>query len=164
MTDNNSTAMETAKLTLCETAGKRENRPMWKNDNEETEVFRCLKCGCSRTDARGFLSCILCGAACGLRSEQCYITDDTKTKLLAHAEDLKDFGLTLEEHKSLNKDAKTTIAAIGLGIQIARELQPSGMLRKLILYLRELAISRDEILRLRLTEPEEVDKILNERE
>ena len=137
---------------------------MWENDNEETEVFRCLKCGCSRTDASGFLSCILCGAACGLRSEQCYITDATKTKLLAHAEDLKDFGLTLEEHKSLNKDAKTTIAAIGLGIQIARELQPGGMLRKLILYLHELAISRDEILRLRLTEPEEVDKILNERE
>jgi len=84
---------------------------------------------------------------------------------VAHAVDLKDFGLTLEEeHNSLRKDAKTTIAAIGLVIQIARELQPGGVLRKLILYLHQLAILRDEMLRLRLTEPEEVDKILNEKE
>jgi hypothetical protein len=123
-------------------------------------MFRCLKCGCSRTDARGFLSCVLCGAACGLRTEECYVTDDTKAKLLAHAEELKDFGLTLEEQRSLQKDAKTTIAAIALAIQIGRELQPGGVLRKLILYLHELAISRGEILRLRLTEPEEVDRIL----
>jgi hypothetical protein len=128
-------------------------------------MYRCLKCGCSRTDARGFQSCILCGCACGERTEQCYITDDTRAKLVAHAVDLKDFGLTLEEeHNSLRKDAKTTIAAIGLVIQIARELQPGGVLRKLILYLHQLAILRDEMLRLRLTEPEEVDKILNEKE
>jgi hypothetical protein len=69
-----------------------------------------------------------------------------------------------EGHESLRKDAKTTFAAIGLAIQMARELQPGGVLRKLILYLHELAISRDEILRLRLTEPEEVDRILNEKE
>lgn len=72
-------------------------------------------------------------------------------------------GLALEEHELLSKDAKTTIAAIGLVIQIARELQPGGVLRKVIPCLHELAISRDEILRLRLTEPEEVDKILNEK-
>ena len=117
-------------------------------------MYRCLKCGCSRTDARGFLSCVLCGAACGDRTEQCYVTDDTKAILLAHAEELKDFGLTLEQHRLLAKDAKTTIAAIGLVIQIAHELRPGGMLRDLILYLHELAITRDEILRLRLTEPE----------
>lgn len=127
-------------------------------------MYRCLKCGCSRTDVGGFLSCILCGAACGTRTEQCYITDDTKAKLLAHSEDLKNFGLTLEEDEPLRKDAKTAIAATALVIQIARELQPGGVLRKLILYLHELAISRDEILRLRLTEPEEVDKILDENE
>ncbi|MBT9331481.1 hypothetical protein [Paracidobacterium acidisoli] len=84
--------------------------------------------------------------------------------MLAHAEELKGFGLTLEEHELVSKDAKTTIAAIGLAIQIARELRHEGMLRKLILYLHELAISRDEILRLRLAEPEDVDKILNEKE
>jgi hypothetical protein len=38
----------------------------------------------------------ICGSACGPRTEQCFVTDDTKAKLLAHAEDLKDFGLTLE--------------------------------------------------------------------
>jgi hypothetical protein len=83
--------------------------------------------------------------------------------LLAHRDELNNFGLTLEQHDLLAKDAKTTIAAIGLAIQLARELQPGGVLRKLILYLRELDISRDEVLRLRLTEPEEVDKVLGEK-
>jgi hypothetical protein len=109
------------------------------------------------------LSCILCGAACGLRTERCYITDDTSATLLAHAEELKDFGLTLEEVRPLQKDASTTIAAIALAIQIGHELEEGGLLRKLILYLHELAISRDEILRLRLSEPEEVDRILDEK-
>ncbi len=134
------------------------------NSNEHS-MYRCLECGGSRMDDRGLLSCTLCGAACGPRTERCYIAGDTQAKLLAHGNELKDFGLTLEEHDVLNKDAKTTIAAIGLVIQIARELQPGGMLRKLIVYLREeLAIPRDEILRLRLTEPEEVDKTLNEKD
>jgi len=84
-----------------------------------------------------------------------------KPNYLAHAEELNDFGLTLEEHRSLQKDAKTTMAAIALAIQAGRELQPGGVLRKPILYLHELAISRDEILRLRLTEPEEVDHMLD---
>lgn len=110
------------------------------------------------------MSCTLCGAACGPRTEQCYVTDDTTAKLLAHADELRNFGLTLEQHRPLRKDAKTTIAAVALALQVARELQPSGVLRKLILYLHELAISRDEILRLRLTEPEEVDKVLNDKE
>jgi hypothetical protein len=77
---------------------------------------------------------------------------------------LRSFGLTLEEHELLGKDAKTTIAAIGLVIQLARELKPGGLLRDLILYLRQLAISRDEILRLRLAEPEDIDKILSEKD
>ena len=84
--------------------------------------------------------------------------------MLAHAEELKNFGLTLEKHRSLQKDAGTTIAAMGLMIQMAHELQPGGVLRKLILYLHELAIARGEILRLRLAEPEEVDRILNEKD
>jgi len=37
-----------------------------------------------------------------------------------------------------------------------------GVLGKLILYLHELGISRNEIQRLRLAEPEEVPKIFNE--
>ena len=89
-------------------------------------MFRCLKCGCSRTDVGGSLSCALCGAACGLRTEQCYITDDTKAKLLAHAEDLKDFGLTLEEHESLSKDAKTTIAVTAALVRARKEGRVGG--------------------------------------
>jgi hypothetical protein len=109
------------------------------------------------------LSCALCGTACGLRTEQCYITDDTMAKMMAHAETLKDFGLILEEQCSLQKDAKTTISSIALAIQIARELRTGGLLRDLIQYLHDLPISRDEILRLRLSEPEEVGKILEEK-
>ena len=129
----------------------------------EESLFRCLKCGCSRTDDLGLLSCALCGAACGLRTEQCYVSDDTKTKLFAHADTLKSFGITLEEQHSLHKDAKTTMTAVGLGLTIARDLRQGGVLHDLILYLRELLISKDEILRLRLTEPEEVDRILNDK-
>jgi hypothetical protein len=127
-------------------------------------MFRCLKCGCSRTDAGGFSSCVLCGAACGPRTEQCYVTDYTKATLLAHAEELKNFGLKLEQTAPLRKDTGTTLTTISLALEVTQALQPGGVLRKLILYLHELAITRDEILRLRLTEPEEVDKILNEKE
>jgi hypothetical protein len=135
---------------------------MRENDNEETEMFRCLKCGCSRTDTGGFLSCVLCGAACGTRTEECLITDDTKAKLLGHSEDLKSFGVTLTEEPPLHKSADTVIGTLALVLGVAESLH-GGVLRKLILYLHELAISKDEILRLRLTEPEEVEKILTEK-
>jgi hypothetical protein len=99
--------------------GKRQREAIL--DERAANMIRCIECGCSRLDAEGY-KCALCGGAPGVRGEQCYISDDTKAKLLAHAEYLKDFGLTVEEHEALSKDAKTTIAAIGLVIQIAREL------------------------------------------
>ena len=49
------------------------------------------------------LSCVLCGAACGPRSEQCRVTDNTKAKLLFHAEDLKNLGLLL---RSMSHEAR----------------------------------------------------------
>jgi hypothetical protein len=71
-------------------------------------MIRCIECGCSRLDAEGY-KCALCGGAPGVRGEQCYINEDTKAKLLAHAEDLKDFGLAVEEHESLRAAAKITL-------------------------------------------------------
>ena len=104
-------------------------------------------------DSEGMLSCVLCGAACGPRSEQCRVTADTKAKLLLHAEDLKHLGLLLEEYEPLGKNAAVTVAAASLALSLVRDLQEGGSLRKLILSLHEWAIPKDEILRLRLAEP-----------
>ncbi len=106
------------------------------------------------------MSCALCGKAHGPRWERCYITEETQRTLLAHAKALQQFGVALAEDQPLQKDFGTTVNVIRLVLQIADSLD-RGVLRKLILYLHELGISRNEILRLRLGEPEDVDKILN---
>jgi hypothetical protein len=124
-------------------------------------MLRCLECGCSRFDAHG-MGCAMCGTSHGPRSERCYIGVETERTLLAHADDLRQFGVTLTEDRPLQKDVGTTVNVIRLVIQIADSLD-HGVLRKLILYLHELAICRNEILRLRLAEPEEVDQIISEK-
>lgn len=120
-------------------------------------MMRCLECGCSRLDPKGY-KCALCGGAPSVRSEQCYITEDTKSKLLAHGEDLKAFGVKLEEITVLQKNAGG-LEIVALAIAVADSLT-SGFLRKLVLFLREIAISDSEIIRLRLDEPEKVLEIL----
>ena len=122
-------------------------------------MIRCLVCGCSRLDSGGYCKCVLCGAASGLRSERCHITEDTKTKLLAHAEELKTFGVVLEEQSVLGKSV-SGLQVFGIALTVADSLD-SGVLRKLILYLREIAIPKEEILRLRLAEPEQVSDVLS---
>src|SRR5206468_3550676 len=52
-----------------------------------------------------------------------------------------------------------TLAVIALVLAIAESLD-SGVLRKLVGYLRDLAIPEEEILRLRLDEPEHVSEML----
>lgn len=120
--------------------------------------MRCIVCGCSRLDPKR-VACALCGGAPGVRSERCYVTEDTTAKLLAHAEDLKTFGVTLEEYRPIQKSFGDKIAVIGLALQVAESLKP-GILRSLILYLREIAIPKEEILRLRLDEPEQVSEVI----
>jgi hypothetical protein len=117
-------------------------------------MIRCVKCGCSRLDSKG-IGCALCGGSLSDRTEQCYITEDTKAKLLAHAEELKAHGITIKEYETLRKDAGATLGAIGLVLQVADSLD-SGVLRKLVRHLRDLRISEQEILRLRLDEPAQV--------
>jgi hypothetical protein len=119
--------------------------------------MRCVLCGCSRLDSRGF-GCALCGGPPGLRSEQCHVSEETNAKLWAHAEELKRFGIGLEEQKLLQKSVDG-LAIVGLGLAVAESLN-GGILRKLILYLRDIAISESEILRLRLDEPENVSDVL----
>lgn len=122
--------------------------------------MRCLACGCSRLGTKGCFECAQCGAALGPRHEQCYVSEETKTTLLAHADQLRQYGITLEQYGSLGKSAdyKGTIA---LALQIAESLQP-GTLRKLVRFLWKLAIPHEEILRLRLDEPENISLITSE--
>lgn len=118
--------------------------------------MRCIACGCSRLDPKGY-KCAECGGAPGPRHEQCYVSEKTKDTLRAHVEVLRRYGVALEEYKPLGKSAdyKGTIA---LALQIAESLRP-GILRKLVGFLWELAIPHEEILRLRLDEPENISRI-----
>lgn len=117
-------------------------------------MLRCLVCGSSKLDPEGY-KCALCGGAPGLRAEECYITEGTKAKLRTHADELKALGVTLEEYAPVQKSFGETAGVIALAIQIADSLQ-GGSLRKLILYLRDIGISHEEIVRLRLDEPGQV--------
>lgn len=119
----------------------------------QRQTLRCVICGSSRLDREGY-KCAICGGAPGLRSEQCYVSDDTKAKLLAHAEELKSFGLTLEQHRTLGKHVGA-LEGIGLAIAVADSLR-HGSLRDLVLFLRDIAIPGSEIVRLRLDEPEQI--------
>lgn len=81
---------------------------------------------------------------------------------MAHADELKKLGVTLEEYKLVQKNADRVMAIIGLGLAVAESLHP-GALRDLVLFLRDLAIPEEQILRLRLDEPEEISKVLDGR-
>jgi hypothetical protein len=74
---------------------------------------------------------------------------------------LKTFGVTLKEYRPIQKSVGDKVAIIGIALQVAESLKP-GILRALILYLREIAIPREEILRLRLDEPEQVSEAFGE--
>jgi hypothetical protein len=67
---------------------------------------------------------------------------------------LKQFGVTLEEHETLGKSIDY-VKTVGLALAIANSLRP-GILRDLVLFLRDKAIPDEEILRLRLDEPEQI--------
>jgi len=116
-------------------------------------MIRCVQCGCSRLDPQGY-KCAFCGGAPGIRTEPCQITEDTKAKLLAHAKELRAFGVTLGERETLGKSVDA-LGVIALVLTVADSLD-SGLLHKLVLFLRSLDIPQEEILRLRLDEPERV--------
>jgi hypothetical protein len=123
-------------------------------------VIRCAICGCSRLDAQSN-GCARCGGAPAVRWEQVHIDEETKAKLLAHADELKGFGITLEQEQPLTKDAALTIAVVALVLQVVDSLR-SGVLHDLVWYLRDLDIPEEQILRLRLDEPENISKVLSE--
>ena len=122
-------------------------------------MVRCIECGCSRFDVQGFC-CALCRKPHGIRSEPCHITAETQRVLVAHAAELQRFGVALTEAEQIRKDAGTLMSAVGLVVSLSEAVFP-GSLRKAVFFLyHELTIPRNEILRLRLSEPEEIDQIL----
>jgi hypothetical protein len=104
------------------------------------------------------MGCVLCGGSPSVRSEQVHVTDETRINLLAHADGLKTYGVIVEEQRTFRKVAGA-LEVFGIGLAVADSLN-SGVLRKLVLFLRDLAIPEEEILRLRLDEPETISKVL----
>lgn len=111
-------------------------------------------------DSQG-VGCARCGGSPAVPSEKCHINEETKSKLLAHADELKAFGVTLEKREPLTKISDHAIGLISLALGVSESLHP-GTLRSLVLFLRNLAIPEEQILRLRLDEPENISKILSE--
>lgn len=117
--------------------------------------IRCLVCGSSQLDPEGY-KCGRCGKAIGLREEACCVSEETKKKLLDHADELFAFGIRLEQSENLQKNANTVLEVVGLVIACADSFN-HGVLRKLVCYLRDkLFLTEEEILRLRLDEPEQI--------
>jgi hypothetical protein len=114
--------------------------------------FRCLQCGSSQFDPEGY-KCGKCGGAMGPRTEQCYISAETQKTLLAHADELLELGLKLEQYEPLRKGTGLEVA--GLAVAVVEAIRP-GTLRELVLRLRALAVPEQEILKLRLDEPEQI--------
>jgi hypothetical protein len=123
-------------------------------------MIRCVLCGSSKMDFQG-MGCALCGGSPAVPWEQVHVDEETKTKLLAHADELKKFGVSLEEQHPVGKSAEGTMAAIALGLHVSDALH-HGVLHDLLLRLRDWAIPEEQIIRLRLTEPETVAEILRE--
>lgn len=123
-------------------------------------MIRCVLCGCSRLDSQG-VGCARCGGSPAVRWEEVHVDEQTKAKLLAHSNDLRRFGVTLRKYRPVKKDAGLVLASVALALQIADSLR-SGVLHDLVLYLRNLDIPEEQIIRLRLDEPENISKIVAE--
>lgn len=118
-------------------------------------MVRYVVCGSPRF-ALGGPECVLCGGS----PEQCHITEETKGKLLTHAKDLTVLGVTIGEQGPHRKVVGGSVA-FGIALAITDSLD-SGFLQKLVAYLRDIGIPKEQILRLRLDEPEQVSAVLGQ--
>jgi hypothetical protein len=116
---------------------------------------RCIQCGSAQFDPEGY-KCGRCGGAMAARGEQCYVTEETIKKLRSYPNELSRFRITIEQHKPLRKDwVGTAIGAAALALYVADRIQPDAT-RNLVQFLCDLAVPKDDILRLRIAEPEEI--------
>jgi len=123
-------------------------------------MIQCVSCGSSQLDAQG-VGCAHCGGSPADRSEQCHINEYTRATILQHAERLRTFGITLKELQLFAKVAGANTPSVGLALDFSEPLDPAT-LRSLVLFLFDRGIRKQQIFRLRLGEPEEVSRTIDE--
>src|SRR6267154_3680903 len=116
-------------------------------------MIRCVKCGCSRLDSEN-VGCVLCGGSPSVRWEQCHVSAGTRVELSMQRKELERFGIGVEIQKGLAKlmgAPKGFVVVLTVGDYLHRTV-----LRALVSFLRENGVSAEDILRLRLDEPEAI--------
>ena len=129
------------------------------------DVPRCLVCGSSEQEGgewAGCFKCAKCGAAMGVRSERCWVSDETINKMLPHAKTLEDYGFQFTCDNGLDKSWAETTAGVAALMYIVDAVRP-GTVQEVVQFLKRIHIPYDEIIRLRLDEPDLV-KHLYEKE
>jgi hypothetical protein len=149
---------------LYETRGKlREEMGQFRWDLKPAskDGARCLVCGSSEQeggDWAGSLKCAKCGAAMGLRSERCMVSDETINKLLPHTKTLENYGFQFTSGDRLEKNWAEPVGGVAAAIYIVETVRP-GTVRDIIQFLKKIHIPHEEILRLRLDEPDIVEEL-----
>jgi hypothetical protein len=98
----------------------------------------------------------MCGGSPAVRGEQVHVSFTAKANLLASEEELKRFGVTLERVKLFIKPVAAPPQPPGLVLTVSHDPFHSHELRELVDHLRYIGISEEELLRLRLGEPEDI--------
>jgi len=114
-------------------------------------MIRCVNCGSSRLDS-DYVVCILCGGSAGVRWEQCHVSREAKVHLLMSATELKAFGIGVELHRTFAK-VMGGPKGFGVALDLADHLNKK-ILPEVISFLRGKGMHAQDILRLRLDEPE----------
>lgn len=91
----------------------------------------------------------------GLRSERCWVSDKTIIRLLPHAKTLEKFGFQFKSGERLEKRWADQVAGVAGAIYILEAVRP-GTVQDIVRLLKNLRIPYDEIIRLRLDEPDVV--------
>ncbi len=91
----------------------------------------------------------------GLRNERCRVSDKTIISLLPHAKTLETFGFQFESGERLEKRWAEQVAGVAGAIYIVETVRP-GTVQDIVRLLKNLRIPYDELIRLRLDEPDVV--------
>jgi hypothetical protein len=91
-----------------------------------------------------------------VRGEHVRISFAAKASLLGDEENLKRFGVTLERVELFIKPAATPLQPPGLVLSLSNDPFDSDEIRELVDHLLFIGIPGEEMLRLRLGEPEEI--------
>ncbi len=94
----------------------------------------------------------------GLRSERCRVSDQTINKLLPHANSLENYGFRFSNESRFEKNWHEKLGDVANVMLIVEVVRP-GTVRDLVRLLKKIQIPHDEILRLRLDEPEVVTEL-----